>query len=155
MKEKILKLILITLTILITLVAVFLMPNLAQLMARSLSDFSFLKKPGLIIIYLSLIPFYICMVQGWRLVDLVYVQEIFSEKAISSFNIIRICSLIIFLIYSLSLIILVLIRVPFTTAYLAISILLLASLAFSLTISLVIRLVKIARDYKEENELTI
>lgn len=42
-----------------------------------------------------------------------------------------------------------------TSAYLTIMILALAALAFSLSLSILIRLVKIAKGYKDENELTI
>lgn len=155
MKEKILKLTLALIGILITAVALILMPYLASTMARSLKSFSFLRLPGLALIYLSLAPFYISLFQGWKLVDLVYGQEIFTHRAIGSLNIIRRCTFLIFVLYFLAFCFLLVLRVPMTSAYLTIMILALAALAFSLSLSILIRLVKIAKGYKDENELTI
>lgn len=155
MKEKILKLTLLLLGVFITAIAIFIMPDLSKLMARSLSDFSFLRKPGLALIYLSLIPFYLVLFKSWGLVDLVYGQEIFSDKAIKALETIRRACFLIFLTYGLALLSLIILGVPFTTAYLTILILALAALSLGLIASLTIRLVKIAKDYKEENDLTI
>lgn len=155
MKEKILKDSLLGLVILITIIAVFIMPETSRLMAESMEGFSFLRIPGLIIIYLSLIPFYIGAYQGWKLINMTYGTKIFSTEAIRSLSIIRRCSSTIFFIYLLVLLVLFFIRPPLTSAYLTIAILTLASLSFSLTMSIAIRLVGVAKDYKEENDLTI
>lgn len=155
MKDKILKLTILLLAIFVGLIAIFILPDMAKLMASSLTDFSFLKKPGLALIYLSLLPFYISLFPIWKLIDLAYKQEIFSLKAISFLKIIRLCSFSIFVLYAFALVTLVILKVPFTTAYLTIIILLLSALAFYLALSLTMRLVNTARAYKEENELTI
>ncbi len=148
MKDKILKITILLLALFIGLISIFILPDMAKLMASSLTEFSFLRKPGLTLIYLSLVPI-------WKLIDLAYKQEIFSLEAISFLKTIRICSFSIFVIYAFALFTLLLLEVPFTTAYLTIIILLLSALAFYLALSLTIRLVNTARVYKEENELTI
>lgn len=155
MKDKILKITILLLALFIGLIAIFILPDMAKLMASSLTEFSFLRKPGLTLIYLSLVPFYISLVPIWKLINLAYKQEIFTLEAISFLKIIRMCSFSIFVIYAFALFILILLEVPFTNAYLTIIILLLSALAFYLALSLTIRLVNTARVYKEENELTI
>ncbi|MDO5717804.1 MAG: DUF2975 domain-containing protein [Tissierellia bacterium] len=153
--EKILKLLLLAIVVLITTIAVLIMPDMANTMAVDYQNFSSLKNPGLIILYISLIPFYIMIFEIWKLLKMVEGHEMFSISAVKSLDKIKYCSACIFAIYLLVLIYLLCIRIQFSAAYLTIIVTSLAALAGALFSSILKKLLLIAIDYKTENDLTI
>lgn len=153
--ENILKIILVALVVVITTIAIMIMPNMAEQMARTYVEFANLKVPGLVLIYLSLIPLYIAIFETWKLLKMAEDKEVFNESSAKSLDRIKYSTGSIFIMYSIATITLITLRVPFSAAYLTLIIAGLAMLAISLFASVLKKLLLIAINYKTENELTI
>ncbi len=153
--EDLLKIILVALVIVITAIAIMVMPGMADQMARTYAEFANLKIPGLVLIYASLIPLYIAIFETWKLLKMAEDKEVFNESSAKSLDRIKYSTGLIFIMYSIAIITLLILRVPFSAAYLTLIIAGLAMLAISLFASVLKKLLLIAINYKTENELTI
>lgn len=153
--ENILKIIIVVLVLIITAIAVFIMPQMAENMANTYSEFAKLRYPGLIVVYISLIPLYIAIIETWKLLKMAEAKEVFSESSALSLDRIKYCTASIFVLYTISVLILLVLRVPFSAAYLTLIIAGLAMIAVAMFASVLKKLLLIAINYKTENELTI
>lgn len=153
--EKITKWILFFLALAVGAIVLLYMPIVADFMSSEYKDFSFLKLPGLVILYISVVPFYMAIFEIWKLMDMVIADEVFTNKAVDSINKIRLCAFVIFILYAVCLLILILLRVPVSSAYLTIVILDLSALSFATILTVLKKVLIKTVEMKEENELTI
>lgn len=153
--ESFLKFVLVSLVIYISLIVFLVVPSMAEKMALSYSDFSALKVPGLVLVYLSLIPFYYASVEVWKILKMVEEDRVFTSKATKSLDAIKYAATVDALIYTFALFGLAVLRLPFSSAYLTVIIACLGAIAIALFSSLIKKVMLKAIDYKEENDLTI
>ncbi|MDO5689751.1 MAG: DUF2975 domain-containing protein [Tissierellia bacterium] len=154
-QESVLKAVLVFLAICITVLAVAVVPNSAANMVEEFPAFAHLRMPGLVLVYLSLVPFYLDIWEAWKLLDMILSGEVFTEEAVRSLRRIRRYAMCISCIYAFALLSLLLLRVPYSTAYITIALVILAALSGAVLASILRRLLVLAIDYKSENDLTI
>lgn len=154
-QERIVQVLLILLGLGVVGLAILILPGIAEDFAQEIPNFAYLKSPILILVYLTLIPFLLAIKEGWGLLGMAAANVIFSQEADKKIHNIGKYSFFIFLIYSVLLLVLIVLKVPFSPAYLTILILNFATLAISVMAKVLRKLLNIAVEYKEYNDLTI
>ncbi|MFB5196035.1 hypothetical protein COJ96_15305 [Bacillus sp. AFS073361] len=136
---------------------IFLVPELGNLAAKLLPDFSSIKYFVSIIFYASAIPFYFALYQAFKLLRHIDKNEAFSELSVNALKKIKQCAITISILHVLVLplfylfadkddapgVIFVGLIVPF------------ASLVIAVFAAVLQKLLKEAIDIKSENDLTV
>ena len=142
-------------TLIILLIAGFILPVVARDFAMDTPEWAYLQYPLLIAIYVTLIPFLVAIFQAFKLSRLIQVNQIFSIEAVGNLKIIKVSGFIIaFLYLSGTFVISNLVELSPGIAMLGV-IILLSSSMIALIAGILEELLKKALEIKEENDLTV
>lgn len=84
----------------------FWLPGLADYTAELFPEFAYLKRPVLAGVYLTVIPFYYALLQAIKLLRFIDNKHAFTDHAVTSLQRIKLCALIITIIYTAGIIVL-------------------------------------------------
>ncbi|WEG12227.1 DUF2975 domain-containing protein [Pullulanibacillus sp. KACC 23026] len=136
---------------------IFLVPELANLAAKLLPNFSYIKYVVFIIFDASTIPFYFALYQAYKLLHYIDKNQAFSDLSVSSLKKIKYCAITISILHVLVLplfylfaeaddapgVVFIGLVVPF------------ASMVIAVFAAVLQKLLKEAIDIKSENDLTV
>lgn len=152
---KTLKMFLIITSVMLAVVAFFIVPSLGQELVERFPEFNRIYYPALVFIWITMIPFYGALFEGLKIAVEISKDNSFSERNIKSLNKIRLFSLLECILYAVAMIFLF----AFKLLHLAVLIVILAIIFMASCISVVTavlaHLVQKAYDIKNENDLTI
>lgn len=154
-KDRFMILLIAIISALVVLLAVRTIPVLADQLAQEQPGLAHLRMPGLVIVGLSLIPFFYALYQMVGLLGMAGEEKAFTIEALSRMDAIKKAALWIAGIYFFVVVVLIFMRAPFSSAYLTIVLVALAALLISMFASLLRDLLEKAIDYKSENDGTI
>lgn len=142
-------------TLIILLIALFILPGVANDFALETPSWAYLQYPLLLSIYVTLIPFLMAIFQAFKLSRLIQVNQIFSEEAVRRLQAIKYDGFIIAFLYLVGTFTLSnLVELAPEIALVGI-IILLASSMIGLITGILEELLRKALEIKEENDLTI
>ncbi len=154
-KTSILKLLIITIGIMGLVLCIFLLPWLAQYMTKQNSQFATLKYPIMSVVYITAIPFYIALYQGYHILKHIETKSAFSQHAVNSLKYIKYCTSIITVVYIIGLIILLLINILYISIIVAFILIIFAAMTVTLLASVLQELLTQALEIKAENDLMV
>lgn len=154
-KVNILRIAVILVTITILLACVYWIPNIANFMEDHAPEFSYIKLPLLLGIYLTAIPFCIAVFNVFKLLKLIEEDVVFSMDSIKILSIISKCSIAEIVLYSLGLVYLYINNAMQPGIILLSLLIMLAAFIIYIFIEILEELLLKAVQIKTENELTI
>lgn len=142
-------------TLCIILLGIFWLPDTAAYFAEIAPEWAYLKWPLLLGIYVTLIPFFIAIIEGLRLSRRVALNDAFSSKSVLHLKHIKCSAFVISGLYLAGTIVLSrMVDISPGIGLLAI-IIMLASLMLGLISGILEELLRKALEIKEENDLTV
>jgi hypothetical protein len=102
-----LKAALVLIAIVLLCLCLFWLPWISWEAVKVVPEFSFLRIPVLLGLYLTAVPFYFALFQSWVLLNLVEKKNAFSEKAFVSLKNIKLSALAIISVYIIGMLVLV------------------------------------------------
>lgn len=141
------------LTILV--LSVFLLPNLAGDAAEMNPEFSYLRLPVLLGLYITAIPFFLALYQALKLLNYIESENAFSHLAVISLGNIKTCAFTIITLYIIGLIFLISQNALHPGIALIGFVIIFATIVISLFTAVLQELLKNAIEIKSENDLTI
>lgn len=135
--------------------SVFLLPWLANYTAEMYPEFSFLKFPVLVGLYLTAIPFFFALFQALRLLKQIEMNNIFSVLSVKALKQIKLSAITISILYGIGCIYMVTQSALHPSIAIIGFIIIFASLVVAVFAAVIEKLLKRAVDFKSENELTV
>jgi hypothetical protein len=133
----------------------FALPSLAQESARMNPEFSYLKYPVLIGLYVTAVPFYYALYQALKLLGYIESNSAFSERAVNTLGIIKYCACTISVLYVLGMLLLGMQNALHPGIGLIGLVIVLTSIVILLFTAVLQELLRNVLKIKSENELTI
>lgn len=150
-----LKLVILFTGMIVLALSIYWLPWQANVMEGMYPEFSYLKYPLLIGIYMTSIPFFLALYQAFKLLDYIDKKAAFSELSINALVYIKYCALIISSLYVIGFIILI-IRNAGNPGILLIGLIIIFTSMLIAVFSAVLQmLLRNAIGIKEENDLII
>lgn len=135
--------------------AIFYLPYFANLAANYYKELAFLKTPVMIFVYISAIPFYIALFQGYKICGTIIKSNPFSKENVKSFRIASISALSVSVLYFAGTGVFALVKVDRPIMYIIFILIGACALVFTLLCEVLSQLLKKAIEISEENELTV
>lgn len=154
-KTLFLKITICILAILTLLLGIFWLPHILNLLGSNNRVYIELKKPIIILVYATIIPFFIVLKKAFKLLQYIEKGIVFSNKSVDFLKAIKYSGLIIGIIYSIGLIIFLINSKMGLTGYIIIAILIFASVNISVFASVMEEILENGYEIKSENDLTI
>jgi len=143
------------LAILTLLLGIFWLPHILNLLGSNNRVYIELKKPIIILVYATIIPFFIVLKKAFKLLQYIEKGIVFSNKSVDFLKAIKYSGLIIGIIYSIGLVIFLINSKMGLTGYIIIAILIFASVNISVFASVMEEILENGYEIKSENDLTI
>ena len=118
-------------------------------------ELSFLHIPALMFIWVTGIPFYVILFNGWKICSLIAEGNTFCYKNSERLKIISILSIIESILYLVADICLVIIKVNDLSLFLVTSLIVFGGISLAIISAILSHIIKNASDLKEDNSLTI
>jgi hypothetical protein len=134
---------------------IFWVPTLADSAVNMYPEFTFLRYPVLIYIFVTAIPFYIALYHTLRLLNCIEKKNAFSDMAVASLKQIKHYAMIEVILYLLGLVALGLLKALHPGIIIMGGVIAFAALTVSLFAALLQELLRNALEIKEENDLTV
>ncbi|MGF2616151.1 DUF2975 domain-containing protein [Rossellomorea vietnamensis] len=134
---------------------IFWLPWQAGVFAFMYPEFSYLKYPLLIGLYMTAVPFFFALYQAWKLLNAIDRNQAFSKTAVKRLISIKYCAAAIFLLYLIGEIFIISQNAGNPGIVLMGMIIMFSSIVISIFAALLQKLLKNALMLKEENELTV
>ncbi|MEB3428776.1 DUF2975 domain-containing protein [Citroniella saccharovorans] len=154
-KLNFLRAVLVMILLTVIYVAIFIMPEIAEGLALKYRDFSSYKNFFLIIVYISLVPVGLIIYSTFKLLNIIEKERKFDRKAIREFDIIKYSSAIGAFLYLVTLLLVIIKRVPISAAMISLLIAELGFLALAMISSIIKKLYTLAVELKEESDFII
>jgi membrane protease YdiL (CAAX protease family) len=154
-KTLFLKITICILAILTLLLGIFWLPHILNLLGSNNTVYIELKKPIIILVYATIIPFFIVLKKAFKLLQYIEKGIVFSNKSVDFLKAIKYSGLIIGIIYSIGLVIFLINSKMGLTGYIIIAILIFASVNISVFASVMEEILENGYEIKSENDLTI
>lgn len=154
-KTTFLKIAILVIGLVVLLLCVFYLPWLAENISKQNTEQSYLKYPMLIGIYLTTLPFYLALFEGFRLLVYIEREHAFSQQGITSLNHIKLCALAIAVLYGIGALALFTINVLVPILILLGGIIIFASASIAIFAAVLQELLRTALEIKSENDLTV
>ncbi|KNZ41602.1 DUF2975 domain-containing protein [Acetobacterium bakii] len=154
-KINFLKVAIVIIGVTILLLCVFGLPWLAEYSTEINPEYGYLKYPILIWIYITTIPFFVALFEGFKLLKYIESENAFSELGVESLNHIKQCGIGIIILYGIGLVILGFQNVLHPTMLIIAATIIFAALSISLFAAVLQELLKTALEIKSENDLTV
>jgi len=154
-KTLFLKITICILAILTLLLGIFWLPHILNLLGSNNRVYIELKKPIIILVYATIIPFFIVLKKAFKLLQYIEKGIVFSNKSVDFLKAIKYSGLIIGIIYSIGLVIFLINSKMGLTGYIIIAILIFASVNISVFASVMEEILENGYEIKSENDLTI
>jgi len=133
----------------------FLLPDLARSAAEMNPEFSYLRFPVLLGLYITAIPFFLALYQSLKLLDYIECENAFSHLAVSSLGNIKTCAFTIIALYVIGIIFLVSQNALHPGIALIGFVIIFATIVISFFTAVLQELLKSAIEIKSENDLTV
>ncbi|WP_455543237.1 DUF2975 domain-containing protein [Intestinibacter sp.] len=130
-------------------------PKLGIDIALSEPEFAYLYYPFLIFIWITIIPFYAALFEGWKISNEINKDNSFSKKNMDSLNRIRKYALSECFLYFVGALILLYFNLLHLSILIIILFVIFVAMCISVFIAVLAHLVQKACDLKDENDLTI
>jgi hypothetical protein len=130
-------------------------PTLADRAVNMYPEFTFLRNPVLIYIFITAIPFYFALYHTYRLLNYIEKKNAFSDMAVASLKLIKHYAMIEVILYLLGLVALALMKALHPGIIIMGGVIAFAALTVSLFAALLQELLRNALEIKEENDLTV
>lgn len=154
-KMNFLRFSIITTGLIILLLSVFWLPSISEDAAKLYPEYSYLRYPVLIGIYITTVPFYYALYETLKLLEFIEDKNAFSVSAANSLRLIKYCAAIVAVIYGIGIIYLILKNALHPGVGIIGVVILLASSAISIFSDVLRELLINALNMKYENDLTI
>lgn len=135
--------------------AVFYLPYFAELAAAYYEDLAFLKTPILIFVYISAVPFYIALFQGYKICNTIVNNNPFSTGNLKSFKIASFSALAVSVMYFAGTGVFAILKVERPILYIVFVLIGVCALVFTLLCEVLNQLLSKAIELREENDLTV
>ncbi len=130
-------------------------PKLGRDIALSEPEFAYLYYPFLIFIWITIIPFYAALFEGWKISNEINKDNSFSKKNMDSLNRIRKYALSECFLYFVGALILLYFNLLHLSILIIILFVIFVAMCISVFVAVLAHLVQKACDLKDENDLTI
>ncbi|WP_160037724.1 MULTISPECIES: DUF2975 domain-containing protein [Paenibacillus] len=154
-KTAFLKLAVVTLGIIALLSCIFWLPEYSRNSVETNPDYTYLRYPLLIFVYITAVPFYMALYQALKLLHYIESKNAFSELAVESLKHIRYCAIAIITLYVIGLIFLWFQNGLHSSIAMMGAIVIFATSAVAVFAAVLQELLKNALEIKSENDLTI
>lgn len=141
--------------IILAICAFVVVPKLGRDISYSNPEYAYLYYPFLIFIWITVIPFYAALFQGWKISNQINRDNSFSKQNINSLNKIRKYSLSECLLYFIGSLILLYFNLLHLSILIIILFVIFIAMCISVFMAVLAHLVQKACDLKDENDLTI
>ncbi|BCB03647.1 DUF2975 domain-containing protein [Bacillus sp. KH172YL63] len=131
------------------------LPTMAKYSAELFPEFAYLKWTVLVGLYLTAIPFGVALFQAFKLLTCIEKKHAFSGEAIGSLGRIKLCALMIMVIYVLGMIFLLIQNALHPGIAILGMIISFASATISVFAAVLQQLLQNALELKSENDLTV
>lgn len=152
---KFLRAVLLILGVGILVFAIVYLPYFAELAAGYYKELSYLKTPLLIFVYMSAVPFYIALFQGYKICSTIVNNNPFSKENVKSFRIASFSALTVSIMYFTGTGAFVFLKVDRPILYIVFTLIGACALVVTLLCEVLSQLLKKAIEISEENELTV
>lgn len=154
-KTTFLKLAVVIIGVTALLLCIYWLPGFARNTAEMNPEYAYLRYPVLIFVYITAIPFYICLYQALKLLHYIESKNAFSELAVESLKHIRSCAIVIIILYVIGFIFLWFQNGLHSSIVMTGAIIIFAASAVAVFAAVLQELLKNALEIKSENDLTI
>ncbi|MDO9491217.1 DUF2975 domain-containing protein [Acetobacterium sp.] len=154
-KTTFLKITILVIGLVVLLLCVFYLPWLAEYISKQNTELSYLKYPLLIGIYLTTVPFYLALFEGFRLLVYIEREHAFSQQGVISLNYIKLCAISIAVLYGIGSLALFTINLLVPILILLGGIIIFASASIAIFAAVLQELLRTALEIKSENDLTV
>lgn len=134
---------------------IFLLPNLARDAAVINPEYAYLKKPVLIGLYLTAIPFFLALYQALKILNYIKGKDAFTDLSVISLGYIRNCAIAIIVLYVFGMILLTVLNALHPGIALMGVVIIFASLVIAVFSAILQELLRSAIELKSENDLTV
>lgn len=141
--------------IILAICAFVVVPKIGKDISSSAPEYSYLYYPFLIFIWITIIPFYAALFEGWKISNEINKDNSFSKKNMDSLNKIRKYSLSECLLYFIGALILLYFNLLHLSILIIILFVIFIAMCISVFTAVLAHLVQKAYDLKNENDLTI
>lgn len=141
--------------IILAIVSLVVVPLIGRDIASDYPEFSYMFYPCLIFIWITMIPFYGSLFEGWKISNEINKDNSFSRKNLNSLNRIRKYALSECILYFLGAIILLFLNLLHPSILIIILFIIFVAMCISVFMAVLAHLVQKACDLKDENDLTI
>ncbi|MCI6736899.1 DUF2975 domain-containing protein [Intestinibacter sp.] len=141
--------------IILAIVALVIVPIFGRDIASEYPEYSYMFYPCLIFIWITAIPFYGALFEGWKISNEINNDNSFSKKNMDSLNKIRRYALSECILYFIGAIILLFLNLLHPSILIIILFIIFVAMCISVFTAVLAHLVQKACDLKDENDLTI
>ncbi|WP_100330216.1 DUF2975 domain-containing protein [Bacillus xiapuensis] len=134
---------------------VFLLPNLARDAAVEYPEYSYLKIPVLLGLYLTAIPFFLALYQALKILNYIKGENAFSDLSVISLGYIKNCALVILVLYIIGVISLAVLNALHPGIAIMGIVIMFAALVIAVFAAILQELLRNAIQLKSENDLTV
>lgn len=139
----------------VLLLCLFFLPWVAATIAKQNPEWRYLRFPILIGIYLTTLPFYLALFEGFRLLIHIERDQAFSQQGVLALNHIKYCAIVIAILYGIGAATLLFLNSLIPMMILLSSIIIFASVSIGIFAAVLQELLKQALAIKSENDLTV
>ena len=141
--------------IILAICAFVIIPKVGKDMALERPEYSYLYYPFLVFIWITIIPFYAALFEGWKISNEINKDNSFSKKNMNSLNRIRRYALSECFLYFVGALILLYFNLLHLSILIIILFVIFIAMCISVFAAVLAHLVQKAYDLKNENDLTI